>query len=57
MEIKKLTLQTDKLHTLKYFYTQVLEFPLYDEQHDHFQIKAGNSIIEFTDKDLSLIHI
>ena len=53
MEIKKLTLQTDKLNIMKYFYTQVLAFPLYDEHHDHFQIKAGSCIIEFTDKDVA----
>ncbi|WP_161497149.1 VOC family protein [Pradoshia eiseniae] len=53
MEIKKLTLQTDKLHTLKYFYTKVLGFSLDDEHHDRFQIKAGSSIIEFTDKDVA----
>ena len=53
MEIKKLTLQTDKLNIMKYFYTQVLAFPLYDEHHDRFQIKAGSSIIEFTDKDVA----
>jgi len=53
MEIKKLTLQTDKLNIMKYFYTQVLAFPLYDEHHDCFQIKAGSSIIEFTDKDVA----
>ena len=53
MEIKRLTLQTDKLHTLKYFYTQVLGFSLDDEHHDRFQIKAGSSIIEFTDKDVA----
>ena len=53
MEIKKLTLQTDKLNIMKYFYTHVLEFPLYGEHHDRFQIKAGSSIIEFTDKDVA----
>jgi len=53
MEIKRLTLQTDKLHTLKYFYTQVLGFSLYEDHHDRFQIIAGTGIIEFTDKDVT----
>ncbi len=52
MEIKRLTLQTDELDRLKEFYTQCLGFPLYDESRESFQIKAGTSVLEFTEKDV-----
>ena len=53
MEIKRLTLQTDKLEIMKEFYTQCLGFSLYGESQESFQIRVGTSVLEFTDKDVT----
>src|SRR5690625_57232 len=48
MEIKLLTLQTNKLEVTKEFYTQQLGFSLCGESPNRFQIQVGKSILEFT---------
>lgn len=48
MEIKLLTLQTNKLEVMKEFYTQQLGFSLCGEGPNHFRIQVGKSILEFT---------
>jgi len=50
MEIQRLTLQTDQLKIMKDFYTQGLGFSLHGESQESFQIKAGTSVLEFTDQ-------
>lgn len=52
MEIKLLTLQTNKLEIMKEFYTQQLGFSLCGESSNQFQIQAGKSILEFTNEKL-----
>lgn len=48
MEIKLLTLQTNKLEVMKEFYTQQLGFSLCGEGPNHFQVQVGKSLLEFT---------
>ena len=48
MEIKLLTLQTNKLEVTKEFYTQQLGFSLCGESPNRFQIHVGKSILEFS---------
>ena len=50
MEIKLLTLQTNKLEVMKEFYAQQLGFSLCGESSNHFQIQVGKSILEFTNE-------
>lgn len=50
MEIQRLTLHTDQLKIMKDFYTRGLGFSLHGESQESFQIKAGTSVLEFTDK-------
>ena len=52
MEIKLLTLQTNKLEMMKEFYTQNLGFPLLNESRNGFQLQVGTSILEFTDENV-----
>lgn len=50
MEIKLLTLQTNKLEMMKEFYTQHLGFSICGENPTGFQIQVGTSILEFTNE-------
>ncbi|EIT87370.1 hypothetical protein A374_00310 [Fictibacillus macauensis ZFHKF-1] len=52
MEIKLLSLKTNKLEALKAFYTQQLGFSLYDESPKHFKIMVGKGILEFTNENV-----
>ncbi|SDM66779.1 VOC family protein [Sediminibacillus halophilus] len=51
MQIKEVTLKTSKVEEMKDFYTNVLGFPLIDEDRDSFQIAAGSSKLVFTGRD------
>ena len=53
MEIKLLTLQTNKLETMKEFYTQHLGFSICGENPNGFQIQVGTSILEFTNEKVA----
>ena len=53
MEIKLLTLQTNKLETMKEFYTQHLGFSICGESPNGFQIQVGTSILEFTNENVA----
>ena len=53
MEIKLLTLQTNKLEMMKEFYTQHLGFSICEENLNGFQIQVGTSILEFTNKKVA----
>ena len=53
MEIKLLTLQTNKLEIMKEFYTQHLGFSLCGESPNSFQIQVGTSILEFTNENVA----
>lgn len=52
MEIKLLTLQTNKLEAMKEFYTQQLGFSLCGESPNRFQIQVGTSILEFKNENV-----
>ncbi|ONK21108.1 hypothetical protein BLX87_23655 [Bacillus sp. VT-16-64] len=52
MQIKLLTLQTNKLEQMKRFYTRDLEFSMCAEGPNSFQIQAGTSILEFTNENV-----
>ncbi|HEY4544081.1 MAG TPA: VOC family protein, partial [Tissierellaceae bacterium] len=52
MEIRLLKLQTNKLKEMKEFYTENLGFTLCDESPNHFQIKVGTSILEFSNENV-----
>lgn len=52
MEIKLLTLQTNKIEVMKEFYTQQLGFSLCSENSNHFQMQVGKSILEFTNEEV-----
>lgn len=53
MEIKLLTLQTNKIEVMKEFYTQQLGFSLCSENSNHFQMQVGKSILEFTNEKVA----
>ena len=53
MEIKLLTLQTNKLEMMKEFYTQHLGFSICGENQNGFQIQVGTSILEFTNEKVA----
>jgi len=53
MEIKLLTLQTNKLEMMKEFYTQHLGFSICGENPNAFQIQVGTSILEFTNEKVA----
>ena len=50
MEIKLLTLQTNRIEMMKEFYTQHLGFSLCGENPNGFHIQIGTSILEFTNE-------
>ncbi|MGE7021634.1 VOC family protein [Solibacillus cecembensis] len=52
MEIKRLTLQTDKLQSMKEFYTNDLGFSLCGESPTSFRIQVGKSVLEFTNSNV-----
>ncbi|WP_172954382.1 VOC family protein [Solibacillus sp. R5-41] len=51
MEIKLLTLQTDKLQSMKEFYTKHLGFSLCGDSPKSFRIQVGKSMLEFTNSN------
>ena len=53
MEIKLLTLQTNKLEMMKEFYAQQLGFSICGENPNRFQIQIGTSILEFTNEKVA----
>ena len=52
MEIKLLTLQTNKLEMMKDFYTRTLGFSICGENPTGFQVRVGTSILEFTNDEV-----
>lgn len=52
MEIKQVTLKTNKLREMKYFYTNTLGLSLIDEDEERFCVAVGTSQLEFTTKDV-----
>ncbi|WP_110926434.1 VOC family protein [Bacillus massiliglaciei] len=53
MEIKSVTLQTDRHKELKSFYTDLFGFPLIKEEAESFRIAVGNGELEFTSKQVT----
>ncbi|WP_430112123.1 VOC family protein [Paenibacillus sp. B1-33] len=47
MRIAEITLQTDRLHEMKQFYSVVLEFPIEEETTESFTVQAGQSRLIF----------
>ncbi|GAA0596689.1 hypothetical protein GCM10009001_11060 [Virgibacillus siamensis] len=52
MEIKRVTLQTNNLREMKYFYTNTLGLSLIDENEEKFCVSVGTSQLEFTTRDV-----
>ncbi|MGE5704188.1 MAG: VOC family protein [Clostridia bacterium] len=49
MKIEKVTFVTSKLEEMKSFYTEVMRFPLKEENADSFTVEVGQSLLSFAE--------
>ncbi|WP_099361518.1 VOC family protein [Fredinandcohnia onubensis] len=52
MEIKLVSLQTDRMEEMKKFYVDLFGFPLIKENNSCFRIRVGSSELEFTSENV-----
>ncbi|WP_085505156.1 VOC family protein [Thalassobacillus devorans] len=53
MEIKRATLKTKDIKSMKHFYTEILGMSLTKENKESFQVSAGSSLLKFTSSNVA----
>lgn len=54
MRIKEIVLETNRLHEMKLFYSELLEFPILEESADSLSVQAGESKMTFQNSSAKL---